>query len=136
VRLLTLAVGMAIAVGPTAYATAEHGTLQVTSGVAVTQDGVQLRGGWHDTSRPCGTKRALKVRGQVQLDSHRVVLSKTFKGGNCTQVGFTPTAHLVNFDCPSGAWKPGDYRFTITTTDAATKLKATATLSWTQTDRC
>ena len=144
-KLVTLALGVATVAGPSAYAEAQHGTLLVTSGVAVTRSGVEMLGAWNDTSRPCRARRRLAVRAEIVRNPsgrgfRRVVLSKTFSGPNCVQggptLGFAPTAHLLNFACPNGAWKPGEYRFETATTDTATKLKATATLSWVQTTRC
>ena len=144
-KLVSLMLGFAVVAGPSGYAVARQGTLQVTSGAVVTPKTVEMRGAWNDTSRSCSARRRLSVRAEVAYDQsgknfHRVVLSKTFEGANCLKggpdVGFTPTAKLLVLACPDGTWKPGVYRFQTTTTDTVTRLKATATLSWTQTARC
>src|ERR1700738_2988649 len=96
---------------PSAYGEAQSGTLRVTSGVVLAPKSVDMRGVWQDSSRPCSAQRVLKVRAEVHFTppggaARRVILTRSFKDGNCTEggpnVGFTPTAHLLVMACPNG----------------------------------
>ncbi len=128
-----------------AISAARLGSLTVTSRALVSSGSVDLRGGWHDTKRPCRIERRLTVRVQVDYvttagKTHRKILSKTIATPNCADgapsLGYTLTARMLGDSCPSGAWKPGQYTFVVKTTEQATKLQAIASLSWPKPGRC
>jgi len=130
---------------PSAYAEAQSGSLQVTSGIVLSAKAVDMRGVWQDSKLPCSAQRTLKVRAEVHFTPpggtpRRVILSRSFKDGNCAEggpnVGFTPSAHLLVMACPNGTWRPGDYSFVTGTTGPSRKLKARASLRWTKPGRC
>ena len=103
------------------------------------------RGVWTDTKVPCSAQRKLTVKALIDYvdkagKTHRLILTKAFKDGNCAEggpnVGFTVSAGQAVLNCPNGAWKPGQYQFVTTTTEPVRKLKAIASVGWTKPGRC
>jgi hypothetical protein len=153
VRILVASVTVALGLAATAQATGEPsvfaaaklGSLTVTSGALVSPKSVDMRGVWTDTKRPCSEHRKLAVKAQIDYvdkagKTHRLILSKTFRDGNCAEggpnVGFTVTAKMAVLACPNGSWKPGQYQFVTTATEPVRKLKAIASVGWTKPGRC
>ena len=130
---------------PQASGDARLGSLHVTSGIIVYAKSAGLRGVWEDTKVKCSVSRRLTVQADVYYrpfgkpGSHRR-RAGTFLDANCAEggpnVGFTITARQLGYACPNGTWKPGRIDFVVRTTEPIRGLRATASLSWANTQRC
>jgi hypothetical protein len=143
--VLALAATAHAAGEPEVFAAAKLRTLTVTAGVLMSPKDVDMRGVWTDTQRPCSEQRKLSVRAQIDYvdrngKTHRLILSKAFKDGNCAEggpnVGFTVSAKTAVLACPNGRWKPGRYTFVTTASEPVKKLKATASVGWEKAGTC
>jgi hypothetical protein len=132
---------------PTSFAFARLGSLQVISSVMLSASSADMRGVWLDTRVRCVVSRKLRVHAEISLSplvgegaSKRYVRAGAFPDPNCAEggpnVGFTISARKANFACPNGRWKPGIYSFDTTTTEPKKKLKASASLGWTNRVNC
>ena len=130
---------------PSVFGAARIGSLDLVSGVIVRPTGVDLRGGWVDTTRPCSEARLLDVKGVVEHipfggQGRRVTRKRTFRASNCAEggpnMGFTLSAKRIGFGCPDGGWKPGRYAFVTTSVDHRKRLRAVASVGWSKAGRC
>ena len=147
VALASAAAGIAAAAvePPQAAGDARLDSLHVTSGIIVYAKSASLQGVWEDPRVKCSVSRRLTVRADVyyrpfgKTGSHRSRMG-TFPDANCAEggpnVGFTLTARQLGYACPNGTWKPGRIDFVVRTTEPTRGLRATASLSWANTQRC
>ena len=145
--LATVGAGIAAAAAepPQASGDARVASLHVTSGIIVYAKSASLQGVWEDTKVKCSVSRRLTVQVDVYYrpfgkeGSHRR-RTGAFPDANCAEdgpnVGFTLTARQLGYACPNGRWKRGRIDFVVMTTEPARGLRATASLSWANTQRC
>lgn len=131
---------------PSAYATAEKGTLKVVAGVLVTAKGAELKGVWLDGTKGCLAKRTLAV--SILVDrvpkpggaTTRVRRSRSGPVDNCAEggpnFGYDLTARAARMACPDGRWKPGYYSFVTRVRDRTSGLVAQASLHYEATRAC
>lgn len=131
---------------PSAYGTAEKGTLKVVAGVLVTAKGAELKGVWLDGTKGCLAKRTLAV--SILVDrvpkpggaTTRVRRSRSGPVDNCAEggpnFGYDLTARAARMACPDGRWKPGYYSFVTRVRDRTSGLVAQASLHYEATRAC
>ena len=131
---------------PSAYGTAEKGTLKIVAGVLVTAKGAELKGVWLDGTKGCLVKRTLAV--SILVDhvpkpggaTTRVRRSRSGAVDNCAEggpnFGYDLTARAARMACPDGRWRPGYYSFVTTVRDRTSGLAAQASLHFEATRAC
>ena len=129
---------------PGTFATARDGQLIVVSSALVSARTVEMMGGWNDEALACDQWRRLDVR--ILIDrvrggtTQRVRRQVTQARRNCAEggpnLGFVLTAASIGMACPDGTWRPGHYDFVTDTFHRARRLRAIASLFFTNRDQC
>ena len=141
--LLAIAPAAAVA-DPNTFASAQRGSLLVSSSALVANRSAEMMGGWVNEKVACNADRRLTVR--ILIDrvrgSHtdRVRRKKTGPVTNCAEggpnFGFDLAPRSYRMACANGRWRPGRYSMTTKTTDTRSGLIAQASLYHQVTRRC
>jgi hypothetical protein len=129
---------------PTATGVARQGSFMLASSVRLAASGGEMKGGWHDPSRPCSATRRLRVNIQIDLvvpagrtlRVRRVRLGRPACSEDAPGLGLDLHPRALGLGCPDGRWRAGRYAMTIRTTDLARGLSASASLYRTVAGTC
>jgi hypothetical protein len=141
----SLATAPAVAVAdPNTFASAQKGSLLVSSSVLVANRNAEMMGGWNNENVACNVSRRLTVR--ILIDrvrggtTDRARRKKSGRVTNCAEggpnFGFIIRAADVGLACPDGSWMPGRYDFVTNTLHHRSGLRAIGTLFFRISDPC